>query len=63
MLALLLLLLMICRPFDVTVVLVKCEPFVTAETVLFKFNGIAALVALNSAGEMPSDADKLMAIE
>lgn len=49
------LLLIICMPFDVIVVFPTAEPF------LFKFNGIAAFDALNSAGEMPSE-DRLMAI-
>lgn len=48
-------------PLDVTVVFVMDEPFV-ARPFLFKLIGIAAFDALNSAGEMPSDVDRLMAI-
>lgn len=62
-------LLMICNPFDVTAVLIGCgidPPFVIdwCTAFMFKFNGIAAAAfdAFSSAGEIPSDVDKLMAI-
>lgn len=63
------LLLMICKPFEVAaarICWVDETPFVIGWCIafIFKFNGIAAAAfdAFNSAGEIPSDVDKLMAI-
>lgn len=61
------LLLMICNPFELVAVTVRIDWFVEPPFVIgwcTKFNGIAAAAfdAFNSAGEIPSDVDKLMAI-
>lgn len=62
------LLLIICKPFEVTAVRSGCVVVVATVVpppipfVRFKLSGIAAFVALNSAGEMPSAVDKLIAI-
>lgn len=62
------LLLIICKPFELAVRIDWIDeiPFVNGwcTAFIFKFNGIAdaAFDAFNSAGDIPSDVDKLMAI-